>query len=229
MEQSDLIGVLVVDRHDMVGRGLALLLGHSDPQVSALDAVGSVKDAVERCAVWRPRVVLMDVGLPDGDPREAITRIHAVSPLTNVVLVTGATDDEALALAVDAGCTGYVHKTAGVDALLRAVHAAANGTAFFSPLALARLLHERRSAPTDVRALSDREREVLQLVADGRSVTEIANRLRLSAHTVRNHIRRAMKHLGVHNRLDAVVTAARAGILTVEHPQCERAAAPATQ
>jgi DNA-binding NarL/FixJ family response regulator len=118
-----------------------------------------------------------------------------------------------------------VHKTASTDDLLCAVATVAEGRAYFPPAALARLLFERRSAPHGAHTVSDREREVLQLLADGRTVADIANVMGLSAHTVRNHIRRAMKHLGVHTRLDAVVAAARAGILSVEMPKSKRSVA----
>jgi DNA-binding NarL/FixJ family response regulator len=209
------IGVLVVDRHDMVAKGLAMILS-GDPTMRVIGTAGSVKEAAEWCARCRPEVVLMDIGLPDGDASVAVSSIRAASPSSKIVMVTGAADDEALAIAVDTGCVGYVHKTASVDELLGAVSSAAAGNAYFPPVALARLLHERWSSPRCVHTVSDREREVLQFLADGRSVAEIANRLSLSTHTVRNHIRRAMKHLGVHTRLDAVVAAARAGILSVD-------------
>ncbi len=221
MERPDLIDVLVVDGHDMVAKGLALILS-GDPTLGVVGTAGTVTEAAEWCARCRPDVVLMDIGLPDGDAAAAISRIRAVSPSSKIVMVTGATDDEALAIAVDTGCVGYVHKTASIEELLRAVSSAAAGTAYFSSVALARLLNARCSVPRGVRAVSDREREVLQFLADGRSVADIADRMDLSTHTVRNHIRRAMKHLGVHTRLDAVVAGARSGIVSVEHSRLKR-------
>lgn len=221
MESPDLIDVLVVDGHDMVAKGLALILS-GDPTMRVVGTAVSIKEAAEGCARCRPDVVLMDIGLPDGDAAAAVSRIRAVSPSSKIVMVTGATDDVALAIAVDTGCVGYVHKTASIEELLGAVSSAAAGNAYFSSVALARLLHERWSAPPGVHTVSDREREVLQFLADGRSVVDIAGCMGLSTHTVRNHIRRAMKHLGVHTRLDAVVAAARAGILSVESSRPKR-------
>jgi DNA-binding NarL/FixJ family response regulator len=216
MERQGQIVVLVVDSHHIVAQGLALVVS-SDPTMRVVGTAGSIKEAVEVCAARRPDVVLMDLGLPDGDAPAAIARIRSVSPASKIVIVTGSADDNALAIAVDTGCTGYVHKTASTEELLSAVSSVAAGRAYFPAAALARLLFERRSAPHGVHAVSDREREVLQFLADGQTVPDIASSMGLSAHTVRNHIRRAMKHLGVHSRLDAVVAAARAGILSVEN------------
>jgi DNA-binding NarL/FixJ family response regulator len=224
MERQSQIGVLVVDAHHIVAQGLALVI-NSEPTMRVLGTAGSIREAVDLCNGHRPLVVLMDIGLPDGDAMAAITRIRTASPSTKIVIVTGSTDDTALGIAVDTGCAGYVHKTASTDDLLCAVATVAEGRAYFPPAALARLLFERRSAPHGAHTVSDREREVLQLLADGRTVADIANVMGLSAHTVRNHIRRAMKHLGVHTRLDAVVAAARAGILSVEMPKSKRSVA----
>jgi DNA-binding NarL/FixJ family response regulator len=224
MERQNQIEVLVVDAHHIVAQGLALVI-NSEPTMRVVGAAGSIREAVELCSRSRPAVVLMDVGLPDGDAIAAITRIRTASPASKIVIVTGATDDSALGIAVDTGCAGYVHKTASTDDLICSVVTVAAGRAFFPPAALARLLFERRSAPHGAHTVSDREREVLQLLADGRTVSDIAGVMGLSAHTVRNHIRRAMKHLGVHTRLDAVVAAARAGILSVETPRPKRSVA----
>lgn len=216
MECQRQIDVLVVDNHHIVAQGLALVV-NSEPTMRVVGTAGSIKEAVDVCTTLSPDVVLMDLGLPDGDASVAISRIRSVSPTSKIVMVTGAPDDNALAIAVDTGCAGYVHKTASTEELLSAVSTVAAGRAYFPTAALARLLFERRSAPHGAHAVSDREREVLQFLADGHTVGDIAASMGLSAHTVRNHIRRAMKHLGVHSRLDAVVAAARAGILSVEN------------
>ncbi|MGZ4761074.1 MAG: response regulator transcription factor [Ilumatobacteraceae bacterium] len=215
MECQDQIDVLVVDSHHIVAQGLALVVS-SEQNMHVVGTAGSIKEAVELSTLRQPDVVLMDIGLPDGDANAAISGIRAVSPTSKIMMVTGASDDNALAIAVDSGCAGYVHMTASTEELLNAVSTVAAGRAYFPTAALARLLYERRSAPNGAHAISDREREVLQLLADGRTVADIATGMGLSVHTVRNHIRRAMRHLGVHSRLDAVVAAARAGILSVE-------------
>jgi RNA polymerase sigma factor (sigma-70 family) len=215
MESTDLIDVLVVDGHEMVAQGLALVLS-GDPALNVVGTAGTIEEALGICASVAPDVVLVDSDLPDGDAVDAIARVSAAVPSAKIVMMTGAADDQSLAVAVDAGYLGYVNKKATGNELLDAVKAAAAGDAYFSPYALARLLYQRRTASQAIHSLPQREREVLQMLADGRSVADIASRLHLSTHTVRNHIRRAMKHLGVHTRLDAVVAAARAGVLTVE-------------
>ena len=220
MESQDQIEVLVVDNHHVVAQGLALVV-NSEPSMHVVGIARSIEEAVEVCGATCPAVVLMDLGLPDGDADTAIQRIRSVAPTSKIVIVTGVPDGNALAIAVDSGCAGYVHKTASTVELLNAVSSVAAGRAYFPVAALARLLFERRSAPSGAHSVSDRERDVLQLLANGRSVADIAAGMSLSAHTVRNHIRRAMKHLGVHNRLDAVVAGARAGILSVDSDQAK--------
>ncbi len=223
MERQGLIDVLVVDGHYIVAKGLAMVV-NGEPTMRAVATAGSIKEAVEACIATPPDVVLLDVDLPDGDAIAAIRRIRAVSPRSKIVVITGASDNKALAIAVDMGCIGYVHKSARVEELVGAVSSAADDCAYFPTAELALLLRERWSTPRGGHTVSDREREVLQLLADGRSVAEIAGCMELSTHTVRNHIRRAMKHLGVHTRLDAVVAAARAGILSVESSKTKRPA-----
>lgn len=221
MKRQGVIDVLVVDGHYIVAKGLAMVV-NGEPTMHAVGTAGSIKEAVDSCIANQPDVVLMDVDLPDGDAIAAIRRIRAVSPTSKIVVVTGASDNKALAIAVDMGCIGYVHKAARIEELLGAVASAAEDHAYFPTAELARLLRERWSTPRGGHTVSEREREVLQLLADGRSVADIAGCMELSTHTVRNHIRRAMKHLGVHTRLDAVVAAARAGILSVESTKVKR-------
>ncbi len=215
METPDLIDVLVVDGHIMVAKGLAMLLG-SDLTIKVVGTASTIPEAVERCRDVFPDVVVIDVDSSEGGGMAAISAIRASAPSTKILVVGGSGGDDALAVAVDADCDGYINKSADVEELIVAIHSAVAGRAHFSPVALARLLHERRLRSGGCQAVSEREREVLQLLADGSTVAEIASRLDLSTHTVRNHLRRAMKHLGVHNRLDAVVTAVRAGILSVD-------------
>src|SRR5258706_4205436 len=213
MECQDQIEVVVVDNRHVVAQGLALVV-NSEPTMHVVGTARSIKEAVEVCRATRPDVVLMDLGLPDGDADTAINRIRSVAPASKIVIVTGVPDGNALAIAVDSGCAGYVHKTASTVELLSAVSSVAAGRAYVPAAALARLLFERRSAPNGAHAVSEREREVLQLLANGRTVADIAAGMSLSAHTVRTPIRRAMKHRGVHTPLDAVVPGARACILT---------------
>ena len=146
MERQDVIDVLVVDGHCIVAKGLAMVV-NGEPTMRASATVGSIKEAVEACLASPPDVVLMDVDLPDGDAIAAIRRIRAVSPSSKIVVITGASDNQALAIAVDMGCIGYVHKAARVEELIGAVSSAADDRAYFPTAELARLLRERWSTP----------------------------------------------------------------------------------
>ena len=111
MECQDQIDVVVVDNHHVVAQGLALVV-NSEPTMHVVGTARSIKEAVEVCGVTHPAVVLMDLGLPDGDANTAISRIRPVAPSRGSCMVTGVPDNNALAIAVDSGCAGYVHKTA---------------------------------------------------------------------------------------------------------------------
>ena len=139
MERQEQIDVLVVDSHHIVAQGLALVVS-SEQTMRVVGTAGSIKEAVELGALRRPDVVLMDLGLPDGDANAAISSIRAVSPTSKIMMVTGSADDNALAIAVDSGCAGYVHMTASTEELLNAVSTVAAGRAYFPTAALARLL-----------------------------------------------------------------------------------------
>ena len=173
--------------------------------------------AVARIAVARrhvPDVVVMDYRLAGGDGVTATRQVLAEVPAASVVMLTGQADRNVLAEALDAGVCSFLSKQAPATELVAAVRAAASGDSYFTPDVLAKLVRLRRDeARSPAGALNPREREVLQLVADGHSVAEIGRELHLSVHTVRNHLRHAMQKLGVHTKLDAVLAATRAGVI----------------
>lgn len=210
------ITVLVVEDHRLVARGLASALETED-SITSVAVAGSIAEAESTIADIPVDVVLMDYGLPDGDGAEGCRRILAAAPWTRVVMLTAAPASEVLDSVLDAGCCGFVGKDSDIDELVAAVHAAANGDAYFSPNALAALVERRRSS-TNPEQLTKREREILVLVADGRSMAAIATQLFLSVHTVRNHVRHIQVKLGAHSKLEAVVIAARRGIITFDPP-----------
>jgi DNA-binding NarL/FixJ family response regulator len=215
MTSSTPTTILIVEDHAMVAAGLAELLRlHDDLEVVAV--VGTVADALAAVALHHPAVVLMDYRLPDGDGASATRELRELVPEAAVVMLSAASDAALLDQAVAAGCTGFVAKHASADELLRAVRAAAAGEPHFSAEVLVRLLQLQRDRVAHPGPeLSEREREVLQLTADGVPIVGIAEQLGLSVHTVRNHIRRALQRLGAHSKLDAVVVAARLGIITI--------------
>lgn len=202
--------VFLVDDHDMVARGLAAAIEREDD----LHVVGTARSAADclRSAPARgPDVVVMDLRLGDADGVETARTLRDLLPEANVVILTGYPDPRTTARALEAGCCGLVAKSARLEDLLAAVRAAANGATTFPRDAVERLVrHDEAGERT---GLSARELEVLRLMASGHSTNEIACQLDLSVHTTRNHVRNLMSKLGAHSRLDAVVCAARAGLI----------------
>ena len=212
------ITVLIVDDHELVAKGLESLLAEVDG-VEVVGLADSSRLAMDRIAGLHPAVVLMDYRLPDLDGVQTTRLVRERFPATNVVMLTASTDPSVLAGALDAGCCGFLDKTAPLEDLEAGIRAAADGEAYFSREVLNKLVRLRRSAEPVTHDLSEREREMLQLVADGRSPKEIAVKLHLSLHTVRNHLRHAMEKFDAHTKLEAVVAAARLGLVTIDREE----------
>ena len=185
--------------------------------------VHSPEEAIELCRDNAPDVVLMDVefkGPMSGI--EGARRIKEVAPRTAVVIMTAHEDERLLVDAVEAGACGFLKKSEGTKELVGVVKAAAAGDFLIDRSELARLLPEvakdrasRREANLLLDQLTDREREILQLLAEGLRNEEIAAQLFISAQTVQTHIRNVLSKLGVHSKLEAVIFAAKNGAVTV--------------
>ena len=173
-------------------------------------SVGEVVPAVERL---RPDVVLMDFRLGDGDAVDGMAALAAAGHDIPVVIVTGHADVRTVQRAVEAGCAGYLLKEQPIEELARAVRAVAEGGAVFAPAVLPAVLGRRTGGPGH--DLTRREAEVLQLLADGASTSDIADRLFLSTNTVRNHVQRLLGKLDAHSKLEAVAIGLREGIVRV--------------
>lgn len=206
--------VLVVDDHPVYRDGLAVLLG----SVPGLVVVGTAADGAEavRCArEEQPDVVVMDVQMPGMDGIAATRAITTESPSTGVVVLTMSEDDGTVFSAVRAGARGYLLKGADQEEVVRAITTVAGGGAVFGA-ALARRIAEFFSAPAGPAAafpqLTAREREVLDLVAAGRSNGQIAAALHLSPKTVRNNVSNVLAKLQVTDRAQAIVRARDAGL-----------------
>jgi DNA-binding NarL/FixJ family response regulator len=210
------IRVLIADDHPVFRRGMHALLD----SVSDTEVVGEAADAEEavaRAAELRPDVLLMDIKMPGTSGIEATRRIVAEHPAIGVLMVTMLEEDDAVFAAMRAGARGYIVKGADQDEVLRAVRAAAEGEAVFGRAVAQRLTRIFSASQTGAaeRAFPDlthREREVLDLLAEGRSNAAIAARLSLSQKTVRNHVSNVLNKLHVADRGAAIVRARRAGL-----------------
>ena len=211
------VTVFIVDDHQMVAAGLAAVL-MENPAIDVVGSSGSARDALPRVANLQPDVALVDLRLPDADGVELAGRLREVAPDTQIALVSASFTRSAVAEALAAGVSSFVSKLASAEELVQAVQSAAARTAFVSSDVVPLLAARRLVGEGPVKELSRREREVLQRLANGLSVEQIASALHLSQHTVRNHIRRAMGCLRVHRRLDAVVAAARLGLIELPEP-----------
>jgi DNA-binding NarL/FixJ family response regulator len=214
-EDAEPLRIVVADDHPVYRDGLALLLG----SVAGLEVVGTAADGAEAVAVVReqlPDVVVMDVQMPVLDGIEATRRIAAEVPSVGVVVLTMSEDDGTVFAAVRAGARGYLLKGADQEEVVRAITTVASGGAVFGA-ALARRIAEFFTAgpagpETAFPQLTAREREVLELVAAGRSNTQIAAALYLSPKTVRNVVSNVLTKLQVTDRAQAIVRAREAGL-----------------
>lgn len=213
MGDGGMIRVLIVDDHDVLGSSLAHALGDED-DIVAVGVAGSLARARELIATTTPDVVLLDHRLPDGNGVDAIAELRELRPSMQVVVLTASPAEQVMLGAVQAGASGFLSKTRSLAEVTGAVRAAAAGEAVISPEMLARLLPRmQRGGATRHTALTEREREVLSLLADGLTNAAIAERLVVSVHTVRNHVANLSAKLGARSKLEALSIAMREGLL----------------
>ncbi|MFC4061336.1 response regulator [Planomonospora corallina] len=209
-----MITALVVDDHPVFRQGLRGLLGAMDIEVVGEAADG--QEAVALAAELQPDVVVMDLQMPNGNGIEATRTITRTSPRIGVLVLTMFHDDDSVFAAMRAGARGYLLKEAGAEEIGRAVRAVAAGEAIYGPRIARRVLAFFAGLPGPALPafpeLTEREREVLELVAQGRSNTEIAGILFLSGKTVRNHVSNIFMKLQVADRAQAIVRAREAGL-----------------
>ena len=207
------IRVLIVDDHEILTSSLALVLD-GQPGLTTVGVAGTLGRAKAMMATTAPDVVLLDHRLPDGDGVAAIKDLRAIRPNAGIVILTASAADHVLVAAIEAGAAGFVSKTRGLSEVTAAVRAAASGESVISPEMLARLLPRlQRGGSAGGSELTEREREVLSLLADGLSNAAIADKLTVSVHTVRNHISNLSAKLGAHSKLEALSIAVRDGLL----------------
>jgi two-component system, NarL family, response regulator LiaR len=205
---TERIRVVIVDDHLMVRRGLATFLGAA-PDLELVGEAETGAEAVRLCAQLRPDVVLMDLRLPELDGIAATRAIRDAHPAVQVLAVTSSPDDELVSQALRAGAIGYLLKDVGVAGLHDAIRAAMVGRATLAPEATHALVRRATAPAAPGGALTEREREVLALMARGLSNAQIADRLVLSRSTVNFHVSNVLGKLDVTSRAAAVSVALR--------------------
>ena len=210
------IRVLVADDQSMVRAGFRMLLtGEQDIEVVAEASNG--REAVAMTERFSPAVVLMDIRMPEIDGLEATRRILAASPAVRVLILTTFGLDEYVYEALRAGASGFVLKDDPAEQLISAVRTVAAGNALLSPAITKRVIRQftriaRPAPPKELGELTDREREILRLIATGLSNAEIGRKLYISETTVKTHVTHILQKLGLRDRVQAVVLAYQAGL-----------------
>ena len=208
--------VLVVDDHDVYRHGLAKLL--RDAGIDVVGQASTGEQAVALAERLRPDVVVMDLKMPGISGVEATKRIKNSVPGARVLVLTIVVDEDDVLASIVAGASGYLLKDASVGQIVSGIDAAVRGDGLVSPRVTAPLMRRLRSDPrataTHQPLLTDREREVLSLLAQGINNAGIAGRLHISQNTVKNHVSSILKKLDVENRTQAAVQAVRDGLLT---------------
>ena len=209
------IRVMLVDDQELFRRGLDLVL-RDEPDIEVVGEAGDGLAAIERAAELQPDVVMMDVRLPGVGGIEAARRIRNAQPSTKVVILTVSDDEEDLFGAIRAGVSGYLLKEISIDEVANAVRAVVQGQALVTPSMAAKLFSEFNVLSRRVDAqhgttprLTDREVEVLRLVAKGMSNKEIATELVIAENTVKNHVRNILEKLQMRSRMEAAMYAVR--------------------
>lgn len=206
------ISILIVDDHAVVRQGIRTFL-ELDPEFLVVAEARNGAEAIERACELRPDVVLMDIMMPQVDGLQAIAAIRQELPDTEVIALTSFLEDGSVLRAMQAGAVGYLLKDAEPEDLRQAIRAAAAGQVLFSPAVAATLLGEFRPSKSH-ETLTNREREVLRLLARGQSNKQIAMSLGISETTAKTHVRSILGKLGVASRLQATLYALRMGMVS---------------
>jgi DNA-binding NarL/FixJ family response regulator len=213
------IRILITDDHKVVRQGLKMFL-QLDPELEVVGEAENGAEAIERAHALKPDVILMDLLMPVMGGIEAIGRLRAELPETEIIAITSVLEDEAVIGAVRAGAIGYLLKDTDADAPCRSIKAAAQGQVQLAPEAAIRLMREVRAPEVKAQpvgeTLTERETEVLKLVAQGRANKEIAAELGIGEKTVKTHVSNLLGKLGVQSRTQAALYAARVGLVEIE-------------
>jgi len=213
------IRILLADDHPLVRQGLRRIL-EEQPEWQVVAETGNGLDAVRLATDLQPDVVILDIGMPQLNGLEAARQITKKLPAARVLMLSMHADEVHITKAVEAGASGYLEKDSADSELVKAVTATAQGQSYFSPAAAAVLLDEfrrsraRRGVTDRYDLLSDREREVLQLMAEGHSTKAIAARLGVAPATVETHRAHVFEKLDLHSVAEVVLYAVRRGLVS---------------
>ena len=221
-EKAKLLRVLIVDDHAVVRSGLRAVL-EDEEGLEIVGEAASAAEAVEKARTLRPDVVLMDIRMDEGDDAsgiDACRQIRSELPDTQVIMFTSYSEQESVLASIMAGATGFLTKNVSHGKLVEAIHAAGRGASLLDP-SVTRNVIERLAALSEASAqqkdvLSEREREVLVLIAQGCTNKEIAAKLVVSPYTARNHVIRILNKLGLSRRSEAAAHAVRIGLIKDE-------------
>lgn len=210
--------ILIVDDHTMVRDGLSSML-QRQPDFEVVGEASNGKEGVEQAERLRPDLILMDLRMPEMDGVEAMRKIRIHQPEVDFLVLTTFDTDEYIFDAVEVGAKGFLLKDTSRDELFNAVRTISNGNSYFQPDIASRLADQfavlRKGGGHVTDALSEREREVLNLIAQGKANKEVASELSLSESTVKSHVSNIFSKLGVNDRTGAVTTAIQKGIIKI--------------
>jgi two-component system, NarL family, response regulator NreC len=214
-----MIRILIADDHGIVRTGLKLLLDRI-PEMEVAGEAADGREAVRLAAELRPDIVIMDIAMPRLNGLQAAAQVIHENPRTGVIFLSMHTDESYIVKALDAGARGYLLKDNADEDIERAIRAVASGKPFFSPAIAQAMLEDdvrlmrKRGVQDSYDLLTEREREILQLLGEGKSNKETAAVLNLSPYTVETHRTNLMQKLGLHNTAEIVLYAVRKGIIT---------------
>ena len=220
MGASEAVRVVVVDDQELFRRGLTMLLG-VEPDIEVVGEAGDGVTAVDLVVETMPDIVLLDVRMPKRSGLEACMRIKEQAPSTRIIMLTVSDEEGDLYEAVKNGASGYLLKDSSIDEVAQAVRVVAEGQSLISPSMAAKLIDEFKEIsrtdrePGNAPRLTDRELEVLRLVAKGMNNREVAKQLFISENTVKNHVRNILDKLQLHSRMEAVMYAVREKLLDI--------------
>jgi DNA-binding NarL/FixJ family response regulator len=212
------VRLLIVDDHVIVRKGIMMFLS-TDPSIQIVGEAQDGQNAVERACSLRPDVILMDLVMPQGDGIEAITALKQCLPEVKILVLTTFNDDERVKATIEAGANGYLLKDADGEALLRAIRAVLRGEMPLHPSVAAHFvknLTQPNPPQENGHPLTDREKEVLQLVTRGLTNKAMAKVLNLSRGTVKIHVSNILSKLNVSSRTEAAMVAIQKGLVSLD-------------